>query len=164
MGMRILLAIAGASLSLLATACSWPVTDANGWRYESGSFGDFQESYSASKGEIDGPGRIGLGCGGTTFHVNRGENFRSDPGPRVPARYRFDEGPWVEARALHTGIVIRFDAGGEVDPIYPLLAGRHRLSILAVPRGEEPVLMNFDLTGVDEAMRRVREHRTCRPS
>lgn len=157
-----LAALAGACLAL--TACSWPVTDANGWRYESGSFGDFQESYSASKSEIAGPGRLALGCGNASFAVNRGENFRSDPGPRVPARYRFDDGPWIESRAMHTGIVIRFDAGGEADPIYPLLAGRRRLSILVVPSGEEPVLMNFDLTGVDEAMRRVREHRTCRPS
>lgn len=157
---RIIAALSGAGLLLLA-ACSGAETDANGWRYEKSTFGDFQSSYGASKSEIDGPGRLSFGCwGGVDFQVERGRSW--DPSRPVPARYRFDDGAPANARIWYSGIMFRMHGDAEPDPIYPRLAGARRLDVRVSPPGEEPFTMRFDLTGVDEALQRLWEHRACR--
>jgi len=152
-----------AAAAILTAACAWPFseTDANGWRYESRTVGDWRTEFTSSKGEIGGPGRLVLHCGIASFEINR-DRLRDESDP-VPSAYRFDDGPWIGTPAIYTGFGAGLRDAAEEDPVYRRLAGTGRLAIVLSPPGEAPIAMEFDLTGIGEALRRVREHRTCRP-
>ena len=119
---------------------------------------------SVSKREIDGPGRLILGCVPGAIRFERGQGEWQEPRNRVAARTRIDGGAPVDRFVSYEGVSFTFDFPAvDAAPIAADLSRVRRLDVAVMPYREAPFMMRFDLTGVAEAMERNRLGPVCRP-
>lgn len=150
-----------APLALLA-ACTLSNTQEGGWVDSREPFSLKNTGLDISKAETGGPARLRLRCNAVFFDINR-DRF-GEPSEPTLAPYRFDDAPFVAARARYSGAQLDYSMDGlQPDPLYPALPNARRLTIVVMPRGEAPYVMEFDLAGAGEAMRRRMESESCRP-